>query len=35
MWDVFGAEAKKLGYTLPNGITEEKCGKIWADSVAM
>jgi hypothetical protein len=28
MWDIFGAEAKTLGYTLPNGITEEECGKI-------
>jgi len=28
MWDIFGAEAESLGYTLPNGITEEECGKI-------
>ena len=28
MWDIFGAEAKTLGYTLPNGIAEEECGNI-------
>lgn len=25
MWDIFGAEAKTLGYNLPNGIMEEEC----------
>ena len=30
MWAIFGAEAQILGYTLPNGITEEECGKFEA-----
>lgn len=35
MWDIFGPQAKNLGYTLPNGITEEECRKIWADRGTM
>jgi len=31
MWAIFGAEAEILGYTLPNGITEEECGKVEAE----
>jgi len=31
MWGIFGAEATNLGYTLPNGITEEECGNFQAD----
>ena len=28
MWAVFGAAAKDMGYTLPNGITEKQCERI-------
>jgi hypothetical protein len=28
MWAIFGAAAKDLGYTLPNGITEKQCERI-------
>lgn len=32
MWAIFGAEATVLGYTLPDGITEEECQKFEAEA---
>ena len=34
MWEVLRPAAKVLGYTLPNGLTEEACRDVKAAGVA-